>query len=120
MDYRQLLEVKRDGFYTFVNRHCINTDTAEIIKRFTDRVSTYVGEHVYQIFVDLVVEPLDDKIDEITERYCTSVPVSGDWSTELAHERRALIEELDIPESDADWILVNLLGFSKEEVEQCK
>lgn len=59
-----------------------------------------------------------DKLDEIAERYNTSVPVSGDWDTEVQHERAAIAEELGVSDEEAKQLMIDYLGFSEEDIEQ--
>lgn len=54
-----------------------------------------------------------DALDEISERYSASAPISGDWNTETQHEQKAISDELHISMSDAKDIMISQLGFQQ-------
>lgn len=70
-----------------------------------------------QAYVDSLDQASQDKIWDIAEGYNTSVPVSGDWSTETEHELNTIKNELGISEKQAAWIMIYLLGFDPDEFE---
>ena len=61
-----------------------------------------------------MIENWEDKLWEIAERYNTSKPVSGDWSTETEHELNAIAEELGISKYSAQYLMISRLGFSED------
>lgn len=58
------------------------------------------------------------KIDEIAERYCVSEPISGKWETEVIHERDTLMDELNLTEKEAEFIMLNYLGFEPSDFKE--
>ena len=61
-----------------------------------------------------MIDNWEDKLWEIAERYNTSKPVSGDWSTETEHELNAISEELGISKYSAKYLMISRLGFSED------
>lgn len=57
------------------------------------------------------------KIDEISERYVTSSPISGKWETEAIHERDAIAKELRLTKEEANEVMIEYLGFDIEDLE---
>ena len=66
-------------------------------------------------------EEIDDATREalwdIADRYVTSDPISGDWTTETQHEMQAIQEELGVDEATAKRYMIEVLGFTPEEFE---
>ena len=62
---------------------------------------------------------LDDlqkaRLWEIAERYNTSDPVSGDWDTEVEHERQAIADELGLTLREAQMVMMDELGFTRDQ-----
>ena len=56
-----------------------------------------------------------DKLDEISNRYVTSNPVSGDWETEVKHEQAAIAKELGVSMQQAKQIMIDELGFEEDQ-----
>ncbi len=63
---------------------------------------------------DLVTDEELEKVWEIAERYNSSRPLSGDWSTETKHEMNAIAKELNISKSLAKKIMIDELGFDED------
>lgn len=57
-----------------------------------------------------------EKVDEISERYNGSKPVSGSWDTESKHELLTIAKELGISKRDALDVMVDYLGFDQDEL----
>lgn len=55
-----------------------------------------------------------DKLWEISDRYVTSTPLSGDWSTEVEHEQKAISEELGVSMKEAKHLMIEHLQFPPE------
>ena len=58
-----------------------------------------------------------DKVDEIADRYSSSEPVSGHWSSETEHELNAISDELGVSKEEAADIMINYLGFDPQELQ---
>lgn len=56
-----------------------------------------------------------DKLYSIADRYTTTDPVSGDWSTEAIHEQKAIADEFGISMDEAKDIMITELGFSPDD-----
>lgn len=70
-----------------------------------------------QAYVESLDKITQDKIWNIIDIYNTSVPVSGDWSTETEHELNTIKNKLGISEMQAAWIMIYMLGFDPDEIE---
>ena len=55
-----------------------------------------------------------DKLWEISDRYVTSDPLSGDWATETEHEQKAISEELGVSMDEAKHLMIEHLEFPPE------
>lgn len=55
-----------------------------------------------------------DKLWEISDRYVTSTPLSGDWDTEVEHEQKAISEELGVSMEEAKHLMIKHLQFPPE------
>ena len=82
--------------------------------------SWYVGEPETPMWyrggnVDLEDIVDVDRLNEIAERYNTSYPVSGDWSTETEHELNAIAQEFKLPRQLAKKVMIDWLGFDPED-----
>lgn len=55
-----------------------------------------------------------DKLWEISERYIGDEPLSGDWSTELEHEQRAISEELGVSMDEAKHLMIDHLEIPED------
>lgn len=55
-----------------------------------------------------------DMLYDIAERYNTSYPVSGDWSTEVSHELDSISKELHISKKEAKKLMIDELGFTPD------
>lgn len=74
----------------------------------------YVGDPATPPYYSAEPREIDyDKLWEIAERYNTSKPVSGDWSTETAHEQQAIADELNISPAKAKKLMIDELGFDE-------
>lgn len=62
---------------------------------------------------DLSVED-QEKLYELADNYTTSNPVSGDWSSETAHEQQAIADEFGISLEDARNLMIKYLGFTDD------
>ena len=59
-----------------------------------------------------------EKVYKIVDMYnATSIPVSGSWDTETAHEQATIAKELHISLEDAKEIMIDYLGFDEGEFE---
>lgn len=67
--------------------------------------------------VDSLSEETLDKIWKIAERYNTSSPVSGNWDTEIIHERDAIVKEVGLTKKEANEVMVEYLGFDTLDIE---
>ena len=56
------------------------------------------------------------KVDDIADRYNASQPVSGSWKTEAAHELMAIRKELGLSFKEAVNVMVDYLGFDKDDL----
>lgn len=57
----------------------------------------------------------EERLWEIAERYNTSDPVSGDWDTEVEHERQAIADELGLTLREAQMVMMDELGFTRDQ-----
>lgn len=84
---------------------------------------TTIKDLVNYVLENTSLETEDDFIDELydlAERYNSSSPVSGSWSTETRHEMKAISRHFNIPLEVAKKIMIKILGFPKEEIESLK
>jgi len=63
--------------------------------------------------VELTDEDME-RVWEIADRYNTSRPISGDWSTETQHEQKAISDELGLSMYEAKRIMIDELGFTED------
>lgn len=55
-----------------------------------------------------------DKLWEISDRYVGDTPLSGDWSTELIHEQKAISDELGVSMDTAKQLMIDHLEIPPE------
>lgn len=95
----------------------------EFMQLLEDRISNLEQDNNYVTSSQTIksAEVIDDATKEalwdIADRYVTSHPVSGDWSTETQHELQAIQDELGVDEATAQRYMIEVLGFSPEEFE---
>lgn len=65
---------------------------------------------------DSVDEATLEKIYEISERYATSNPVSGDWDTETLHEFNAIKDECGLSDEAAMDVMIDYLGYDPDDL----
>ena len=56
-----------------------------------------------------------DKLYDIADRYNTSSPVSGNWSTETEHEQQAIADAFNISLEAAKKVMINVLGLDDQD-----
>lgn len=100
--------------------------TADMLNAFEDKLAEFGIESSTEIKGSEDVEAsvrnsieLDDiqeeRLWEIAERYNTSDPVSGDWDTEVEHERQAIADELGLTLREAQMVMMDELGFTRDQ-----
>lgn len=52
---------------------------------------------------------------DVTDKYNTSHPVSGDWDTEANHEMLTIADAFNISTESAKALMINELGFSERD-----
>lgn len=65
---------------------------------------------------DSIDEATLEKIYEISERYATSNPVSGDWDTETLHEFNAIKHECGLSDEAAMGVMIDYLGYDPDDL----
>lgn len=121
----EILEIRDtpNGTYFLTNR-VLTTDSLKYydIKERSpkDEVKAwYVGEpdsgaelaSAYRFKAIINSPDFSDRLDNVVDRYNVSQPVSGDWSTELRSEQKAIADEFGISMLQARKIMVDKLGF---------
>lgn len=92
----------------------------EFMQILEDRISNLEQDNYVASSQTINAEvELDDEtmnaLWDIADRYTTSSPVSGDWSTETQHELQAIQDELGVDEATAKQYMIDILGFEPEE-----
>ena len=96
----------------------------EFMQILENRISNLEQDNNYVMTSSEIIKA-SEGIDEATletlwniaDRYVTSYPVSGDWSSETQHELKSIQDELGVDESTAQRYMIEVLGFSPEEFE---
>ena len=74
--------------------------------------SSKITSNILDMFED---EDMLDRLYDIADRYNTSSPVSGSWSTEIEHEQQAIADAFNISLEAAKKVMINILGLDNND-----
>lgn len=114
-----VISAVEDGFLDWetVARTCLDYMSEDEVADMADINDWAIADDEDIEEDDSLSEETLDKIWEIAERYNTSSPVSGNWDTEILHERDAIVKEVGLTKKEANEVMVEYLGFDTLDIE---